>query len=178
MSGPPNQKLADMLAESGQFDGLRAAAAAGNTFAAWSTDTGIAPASRTSFGDSKHGAALRHLPSGYHEVNTAWMWGALLAASMACWLHQLTAAEGPTGRLAGWGTQEGTAMIATLRHGLIGVPARIIFPCGTSDPAPAVWSWPARRDPRSAPRAARIVLTVRPNGPDHGLGGSSGHDHR
>ena len=43
------------------------------------------------FRDSKHGAALRHLPSGYPQVNTAWMWGALLAASMAAWLHQLTA---------------------------------------------------------------------------------------
>jgi len=37
------------------------------------------------------GAALGHLPSGYPQVNMAWMWGALLAASMAPWLHQLTA---------------------------------------------------------------------------------------
>ena len=43
------------------------------------------------FRDSKLGAALRHLPSGYPQVNTAWMWGALLAATMAAWLHQLTA---------------------------------------------------------------------------------------
>lgn len=34
------------------------------------------------FRDSKHGAALRHLPSGYPQVSKAWMWGALLAASM------------------------------------------------------------------------------------------------
>jgi hypothetical protein len=27
------------------------------------------------FRDAKHGAALRHLPSGHPEVNTAWMWG-------------------------------------------------------------------------------------------------------
>jgi hypothetical protein len=33
--------------------------------------------------DSKHGAALRHLPSGYQDVTTAWMHGALLAANMA-----------------------------------------------------------------------------------------------
>ena len=46
------------------------------------------------FRDAKHGAALRHLPSGYPEVNTAWMWGALLAASIAGWLHQLTATPG------------------------------------------------------------------------------------
>jgi hypothetical protein len=30
-------------------------------------------------------------PSGYPQVNLAWMWGALLAATMAAWLHQLTA---------------------------------------------------------------------------------------
>jgi hypothetical protein len=41
---------------------------------------------------------LRHLPSGYPQVNTAWMWGALLAASIADWLHLLTAAAGPGGR--------------------------------------------------------------------------------
>jgi hypothetical protein len=29
--------------------------------------------------DSKHGAALRHLPSGNEQVNNAWMWGALPA---------------------------------------------------------------------------------------------------
>jgi hypothetical protein len=27
------------------------------------------------FKDAKLGAALRHLPSGYPQVNTAWMWG-------------------------------------------------------------------------------------------------------
>jgi hypothetical protein len=82
------------------------------------------------FRDSKHGAALRHLPSGYPEVNTAWMWGALLAATMAGWLHQLTATEGPAGRLSGWGAREGKAMIATLRHSLINVPARLVFQAG------------------------------------------------
>lgn len=82
------------------------------------------------FRDSKHGAALRHLPSGYPEVNTAWMWGALLAASMAAWPHQLTATPGPTGQLAGWGTRDGKAMIATLRHRLIRIPARLILQAG------------------------------------------------
>jgi hypothetical protein len=47
--------------------------------------------------DAKHGAALRHLPSGYPQVNTAWKWGALLAASIAGWLHQLTAPPDPAG---------------------------------------------------------------------------------
>jgi hypothetical protein len=76
------------------------------------------------FRDSKDGAALRHLPSGYPAVNTAWMWGALLAASMAGWLHQLTATPSPDG-LTGWGVREGKAMITTLRHRLIRIPARL-----------------------------------------------------
>lgn len=78
------------------------------------------------FRDAKHGAALRHLPSGYVEVNTAWMWGALLATSLAGYLHQLTATPTPDGGLLGWGVREGKAMIATLRHRLICVPARLI----------------------------------------------------
>ena len=82
------------------------------------------------FRDSKHGAALRHLPSGYVEVNTAWMWGALLAATMAAWLHQLTATEHPTGWLSGWGARDGKAMIATLRHRLINIPARLVSHAG------------------------------------------------
>jgi len=82
------------------------------------------------FRDSKLGAALRHLPSGYPQVNTAWMWGALLAATMAGWLHQLTASAGPDGTLAGHGVRDGKAMIATLRHRLIGVPARLVRHAG------------------------------------------------
>jgi hypothetical protein len=78
------------------------------------------------FRDAKLGAALRHLPSGYPQVNTAWMWGALLAASIAGWLHQLTATPGPGRGLFGHGLRGGQAMIATLRHRLIRVPARLI----------------------------------------------------
>jgi hypothetical protein len=77
------------------------------------------------FRDSKPGAALRHLPSGYPQVNTAWMWGALLAASMAAWLHQLTAATRGEDILAGHGVRGGKAMIATLRWRLIAVPGRL-----------------------------------------------------
>lgn len=78
------------------------------------------------FRDSKHGAALRHLPSGYREINLAWMWGALLAATMAGWLHQLTATERADGTLAGHGVRDGQAMIATLRWRLVRVPARLV----------------------------------------------------
>jgi hypothetical protein len=83
------------------------------------------------FKDAKLGAALRHLPSGYPQVNKAWMWGALLAASIAGWLHQLTATPTDSGRLARHGVHGGHAMIATLRHRLIRVPARLIRHAGT-----------------------------------------------
>jgi len=78
------------------------------------------------FRDSKLGAALRHLPSGYPQVNLAWMWGALLAATMAAWLHQLTAITAGEDILAGHGVRGGKAMIATLRWRLIAVPGRLI----------------------------------------------------
>ena len=82
------------------------------------------------FRDSKHGGALRHLPSGHPHVNTAWMWGALLATSIAGWLHQLTATTDQHGHLHGWGTRGGKAMIGTLRHAIIAVPARLTSHAG------------------------------------------------
>jgi hypothetical protein len=82
------------------------------------------------FRDAKIGAALRHLPSGYPQVNQAWMWGALLAVSITGWLHQLTATPGPDGTLAGHGVRDGQAMIATLRYKLIRVPARLVHHAG------------------------------------------------
>jgi hypothetical protein len=82
------------------------------------------------FRDAKIGAALRHLPSGYPQVNKAWMWGALLAVSIASWLHQLTATPGPDGTLIGHGVRDGQAMITTLRHKLIRVPARLVRHAG------------------------------------------------
>lgn len=89
------------------------------------------------FRDSKLGAALRHLPSGYPQVNTAWMWGALLAAHIAGWLHQLTATTVGEDILAGHGVRGGKAMIATLRR-LIRVPARLVCRAGqlTLRPSP------------------------------------------
>jgi Transposase DDE domain group 1 len=82
------------------------------------------------FRDAKHGGALRHLPSGYPEINRAWMWGALLAASIAGWLHHLTATPGRGQRLVGHGVRGGQAMIATLRQRLIRVPARLVRHAG------------------------------------------------
>jgi len=77
------------------------------------------------FRDTKHGAGLRHLPSGHQAVNRAWMWGALLAATSCGWRHHLTATR-RDGRLFGHGVRGGQAMIATLRRRLITVPARLI----------------------------------------------------
>jgi hypothetical protein len=78
------------------------------------------------FRDSKPGAALRHLPSGYPQVNTAWMWGALLAATIAAWLRQLTGTALGEDIVHGHGVRGGKAMIATLRWRLIAVPGRLI----------------------------------------------------
>jgi hypothetical protein len=60
----------------------------------------------------------------------AWMWGALLAASMAAWLHQLTATTRGETILDGHGVRGGKAMIATLRRRLIAIPARLVHHAG------------------------------------------------
>jgi Transposase DDE domain group 1 len=78
------------------------------------------------FRDSKHGAALRHLPSGHEQVNTAWMWASLIAAAIAAWLHQLTGLIHGGELVEGHGARGGKAMIATLRRVLIAVPARLV----------------------------------------------------
>jgi hypothetical protein len=67
----------------------------------------------------------------YHAADTAWMWGALLAASIAAWLHQLTTATRGEEILEGHGTRGGKAMIATLRRRLIAIPARLVRHAGT-----------------------------------------------
>lgn len=68
--------------------------------------------------DAKHGAALRHLPSGSRAVNTAWMWGALLAVNLSAWLHELAGLDQGDGR--------GRAHLARLRRELICIPGRVI----------------------------------------------------
>lgn len=50
-------------------------------------------------------------------------WGALIATSLACRLHQLTAIPDPDhSGLLGLDIRDGKAMIATVRHRLIRVP--------------------------------------------------------
>jgi Transposase DDE domain group 1 len=68
--------------------------------------------------DAKHGAALRHLPSGDRAVNTVWMWAALLAINLSAWLQELTGLDHGDGR--------GRSHLGTLRHRLLAVPARLV----------------------------------------------------
>ncbi|GAB2761687.1 IS1380-like element IS1677 family transposase [Nocardioides pakistanensis] len=68
--------------------------------------------------DAKHGAALRHLPSGNRAVNTAWMWGALLAVNLSAWLHELARLD--------HGNGYGRAHLGRLRRELICIPGRVI----------------------------------------------------
>jgi hypothetical protein len=72
--------------------------------------------------DAKHGAALRHLPSGNRTVNTVWMWPALLAINMSAWLQELAGLDNGDGH--------GRAHLATLRHRLLIVPARLVRHAG------------------------------------------------
>lgn len=68
--------------------------------------------------DAKHGAALRHLPSGSRAVNVAWMWGALLAVNLSAWLHELAGLD--------HGNGYGRAHLSRLRRELICIPGRVI----------------------------------------------------
>ena len=72
--------------------------------------------------DAKHGAALRHLPSGNRATNTLWMWAALLAVNLSAWLQELAGLDTGDGR--------GRAHLGTLRHRLLMVPARLIRHAG------------------------------------------------
>jgi hypothetical protein len=72
--------------------------------------------------DAKHGAGLRHLPSGDRAVNTVWMWGALLAVNMSAWLQELAGLDHGDGR--------GRHHLGTLRHRLLAVPARLVRHAG------------------------------------------------
>jgi hypothetical protein len=74
--------------------------------------------------DGKHGAALRHLPSGDHAVNSVWMWAALLACAISAWLQELTGIDRGNGR--------GRRTIGRLRHELINIPARLTRRAGTT----------------------------------------------
>jgi hypothetical protein len=68
------------------------------------------------FREAKLGAGLNHLPSGHADVNTVWMWGALLAGALSVMLQSLTGLDDDAGK----------ARMHRLRHQLLCVPARLI----------------------------------------------------
>jgi hypothetical protein len=93
------------------------------------------------------------------------MWDALLGVGLTGWLHQLTTTTTttPDGALAGHGAHDGQAMIATLQHRLIRVPARLVHHAGTRSSCayhPAT-SCSRRFSPASAPCPHPV-----PPGPD------------
>lgn len=73
--------------------------------------------------DAKFGAALRHLPSADHRVNSVWMWAALLACAISSWIQELTGIDRGNGR--------GRRTVPRLRRELINVPARLTRRAGT-----------------------------------------------
>lgn len=74
------------------------------------------------FRDAKHGAGLRHLPSGSQAVNTVWMWAALLAINLSAWLQELAGLDHGDGR--------GRAHVDGLRHRLLTTPGRLVRHAG------------------------------------------------
>jgi hypothetical protein len=67
--------------------------------------------------DAKHGAALRHLPSGDRTVNTVWMWAALLACAISNWIQEITGIDDGRGRAR--------RTLARMRRELFNIPARV-----------------------------------------------------
>jgi hypothetical protein len=65
--------------------------------------------------DTKLGLALRHLPSGYAEVNTTWMWAAFLGLNLSVFLQSLAGVD-----------HRGRAHGKRLRRELICVAARVV----------------------------------------------------
>jgi hypothetical protein len=108
--------------------------------------------------DAKHGAALRHLPSGSRAANTIWMWGAPVAVNLSAWLQELAGLDSCDGR--------GRAHLGTLRHRLLTVPGPAGPPRRSSHPAAAPRPPPAGPSPGPTPPAAYLDLTTQgPTGP-------------
>lgn len=74
--------------------------------------------------DAKLGAALRHLPSADHAVNSVWMWAALLACAISSWIQEITGIDRGNGR--------GRRTVSRLRREVINVPARLTRRAGTT----------------------------------------------
>jgi hypothetical protein len=92
------------------------------------------------------------------------MWGALLAVSIAGWLHQLTATPGPDSTLIGHSVREGQAMIAHPAAQTDPGTRTTDSPRRRARTATTTGLSPARHRPRPPPRLAGNVLT-RPHSP-------------
>lgn len=84
------------------------------------------------FKQAKHGAALRHLPSGDPSVNTAWVHAAFLAVAITAWLNIIVE---PVRRLG----------VIRWRRELINIPARLVrharlltLRCAANSPLPEI----------------------------------------
>ena len=73
---------------------------------------------------TKHGAALRHLPSANRAVNTVWMHAALLGCAIAAWMQELTGTDHGNGR--------GRFTVARFRREVIPTP-----PACSAKPGPS-----------------------------------------
>jgi hypothetical protein len=85
------------------------------------------------FKQAKHGAALRHLPSGDPAVNTAWVHGAFLAVAITAWLNLVLDTSSRRTGVIRW------------RRELINTPARLVhharrftLRCTVNSPLPEV----------------------------------------
>ena len=74
--------------------------------------------------DAKLGAALRHLPSADHAINSVWMWAALLACAISSWIQEITGIDRGNGR--------GRRTVNRVRRELVNVPARLTRRAGTT----------------------------------------------
>src|SRR5680860_516329 len=74
--------------------------------------------------DAKLGAALRHLPSSDHAVNSVWMWAALLACAISSWIQEITGIDRGNGR--------GRRTVTRVRRELVNVPARLTRRAGAT----------------------------------------------
>jgi hypothetical protein len=113
------------------------------------------------FRDSKLGAALRHLPSGYPQVNTAWMWGAVRHGHgrLAAPAHRHDPWRGDRARVRRarrQGHDRHLALAADRR------PRPADPPRPPPDPAAAARPRPPARGPGPATGPARTRLTCTP----------------
>lgn len=92
------------------------------------------------FKQAKHGAAMRHLPSGDPKINKAWVHAAFLAVAITAWLNMLTDQNKRIG-LIRWRRELINLPARLVRHG-----RRLILRCIPDSPLPEILSKIRERD--------------------------------